>query len=115
MRSVEPRAVIDYLGLSDDFEDPGLEIVCQAVSAYVDGLPSIERVAIDQGPHGPARVQWAETTYLGALMLAARLYRRRNSPAGVEAVGDSMTYVTRYDSDISRLLRIDQFNRPVIG
>lgn len=106
MRSVEPRAVIDYLGLSDDFEDPGLEIVCQAVSTYVDGLPSIERVPIDQ---------WAETTYLGALMLAARLYRRRNSPAGVEAVGDSMTYVTRYDSDISRLLRIDQFNRPVIG
>jgi len=49
-------------------------------------------------------------------MLAARMYRRRNSPSGVEAITDAGTsFVARYDSDISRLLRLDGFAQPRIG
>lgn len=83
-----------------------LPLIVDAVNAYVDALPHIDR---DEAG------QWAPTTRLGAIMLAARLYRRKNSPGGIEAVGDSMSYIARYDSDISRLLNTDTFRKPVVG
>lgn len=52
----------------------------------------------------------------GAMMLAARLYRRRNSPDGVQAITDSgAAYVARTDPDVARLLRIDQYAVPKVG
>lgn len=83
-----------------------LPLIVEAVNTYVDSLPHIDRDETGQ---------WAATTRLGAIMLAARLYRRKNSPGGIESVGDSMSYIARYDSDISRLLNIDSFRKPVIG
>lgn len=100
------RAVVEYLDLSEDFEDPGLDAVCGAVTEYVNALPHIERTEAGY---------WSKRTHLGAVMLAARWYRRRNSPGGVESLGDASVYITRWDSDIARLLRIDDFRRPVIG
>ena len=53
---------------------------------------------------------------LAATMLAARLYRRRNSPEGVQAMTDAGAwYVARTDPDIARLLRIDQYLAPQVG
>ena len=53
---------------------------------------------------------------LAATMLAARLYRRRNSPEGVQAMTDAGAwYVARTDPDIARLLRIDQYLTPQVG
>lgn len=50
-----------------------------------------------------------ESAKLGATMLAARLVRRRNSPAGIEAVTqDAAVYVARTDPDVMMLLRLDQ-------
>ena len=52
----------------------------------------------------------------GALMLAGRLYRRKNSLSGVEALGDTgALYVARTDPDIARLLRIEQHATPKVG
>jgi hypothetical protein len=49
-------------------------------------------------------------------MLAARLFRRRNSPAGVEAMGpDGATYVMRNDPDIGQLLRLGSWQLPGLG
>ena len=91
----------------DTEETAALALVVDAVNVYVEALPSIDRdLALDQ---------WAGTTRLGAIMLAARIYRRKNSPGGIESVGDTMTFVSRYDSDISRLLNIDSFRKPSIG
>ena len=43
----------------------------------------------------------------GAVKLAARLYRRRNTPSGVEAVADvGAMYVARGDPEIRMLLRL---------
>lgn len=81
-------------------------LIVDAVNHYVDALPNIDR---DENG------VWAPTTKVGAIMLAARLYRRKNSPGGIESVGDSMSYIARYDSDISRLLNIDTFRKPVVG
>ncbi|MNW52381.1 hypothetical protein D3C74_298990 [compost metagenome] len=103
--------VIEWLELrtvtTDDFH---LQLIVPAVNSYVDSLPSIERVTLEDGT-----TNWAGTTQLGAVMLASRLYRRKNSPHGIESVGDMSTYVSRYDSDISRLLHIDTFRKPLVG
>ena len=82
--------------------DSALLECAAAVLALVQGLPA--------GAPAP----WGAETTLGAVMLTARLYRRRNSPAGIESLSEmGATYVSRYDSDIARLLRIDAFMGPV--
>ena len=81
-------------------------LVAPAVEAWVDQLPSIHR-----DPAG----DWAADTWLGATMLGARLVRRRNSPAGIEAWNtDGATYVRNQDPDVASLLRLDS-RRPKIG
>lgn len=52
----------------------------------------------------------------GAVMLAARITRRRNSPAGVEAFTElGPSYVSRYDVDIDRLLSTGAHRRLIVG
>lgn len=59
---------------------------------------------------------WPAGVKLGALMLAARLDRRRNSPNGVESFSDmGTTYVARFDSDLERQLRIGKWTSPAVG
>ena len=83
--------------------DPALLRVCEAVVAHVATLP----VVAEAGADVPA-----SATH-GALMLAARLYRRRNSPNGLEAFSaDGAVYVSRYDSDVAMLLRL---SAPQVG
>ena len=53
--------------------------------------------------------------YQAAVMLAARLVRRRNSPGGVETFGESVTYVSRYDPEIARALRTGLWALPGVG
>jgi len=54
-------------------------------------------------------------TYQGAVMYAAREYRRRNSPAGIEMFGDVTSFVSRYDPDIDRALQTGAYARPVVS
>jgi len=66
---------------------------------------------------------WTETTtpadlpdaYRGGVMLAARLVRRRNSPAGIESFGESITYVAAYDPDLDRFMRRGRYRLPGVG
>lgn len=52
----------------------------------------------------------------GANQLAARITRRRNSPAGVEAFTElGPSYVSRYDVDLDRLLGLGGYRRIVVG
>jgi hypothetical protein len=53
--------------------------------------------------------------YQAAVMLAARLVRRRNSPGGVETFGESVTFVSRYDPDIARALHSGVWAMPGVG
>ena len=53
---------------------------------------------------------------LGATMLAARLYRRRNSPEGVATfTAEGAVYVQRNDPDVALLLGIGSYAPPVVG
>ena len=59
---------------------------------------------------------WPPGVALGAKMLAARLHRRRNSPAGVESFSEmGASYVSRYDVDLDRQLRIGAWTPPRVG
>lgn len=59
---------------------------------------------------------WPPGVALGAKMLAARLHRRRNSPAGVESFSEmGASYVSRYDTDLDRQLRIGAWTPPRVG
>jgi hypothetical protein len=53
--------------------------------------------------------------YQGGVMVAAREYRRRNSPAGVEVLGDTTSFVARFDPDIDRALHTGAYAGPIIA
>lgn len=81
--------------------DRVLEICAEAVVAVINQLDHVSAT-------------WDDATKLGAMMLTARLHRRRNSPSGVESLTEmGASYISRYDSDIARLLLIDAFAKPV--
>lgn len=104
-----------WLGLKQP--DATLDTVCAAVNAYVGGLPVVTELApLDPPTDPPTAPPWPDDVTLGATMLAARMYRRRNSPAGVEAITESgAQYIARSDIDVARLLRIDTMTRPQVG
>ena len=56
-----------------------------------------------------------DETYQGARMFAAREYRRRNSPSGIESFGDVTSFVARFDPDIDRALQTGAYARPVVS
>ena len=102
-------AVSAWLGANDpnhDGEQEHIAAVVPAVNAYVR---SYRTPPADDQP-------WPATLVLGAVMLAARNVRRRNSPAGVETVGEmGAVYVSRFDRDLDQLLGLGDFRDLVIG
>lgn len=107
----------DWLKISPDSDPDNLAMIVAAVRSYVDGLPDqcVDKVPDPADPTG-ATLVWADSVHLAARMLGSRLYRRRNSPSGVEAFGaDGATYVARYDPDVARLLHLDRFAQPQVG
>lgn len=100
LTSVE--AVQAYLGLPAHTEEELAPIVA-AVTALIESY------------HG-ARDPWPSNLQLGATMLAGRIYRRRNSPAGVESLGElGPVYVSRNDPDLAQLLKIGRYAEPRVG
>lgn len=90
--------VIDWSSLEDDSDIPALVEVCEATVAYVSSLPVVK----DASALSPQ-------VELGMVMLASRLYRRRNSPIGIDSftADGGVAYVARFDSDITMMLRLD--------
>lgn len=105
-------AALAWLAIPSGSTGPDVDAagpVSAAVAAFVAALPG---TLARQDADGT----WCAETRLGATMLAARLIRRRNSPAGVEAFSDSgATYVSRHDPDVSLMLRIERKAAPQIG
>lgn len=103
---------------ADDVDDDDL-ISRATASAQIE----VQRARRDQfRPADPAVYPPAEPVYTpdaevyqGAVMLAARLVRRRNSPAGIETFSDSVAYVSRWDPDIQRALRQGAYAWPALG
>lgn len=85
-----------------------LALVVESVNGYVSGLPVVANLGDGQPVPGGVK--------LGAIMLAARMWRRRNSPNGVDALTENgAVYVARHDPDVSRLLQLDGNTPPAVG
>lgn len=99
-----PQAVANHLGLATP--DQACRDTSDAVNAFLADRDDL----LDE--HGTPTA----AAKLGAVMLGARLHRRRNSPFGVESFdGTTASITARTDPDISRLLRIDWHSNPGVG
>ncbi len=99
------EAVRDQLGLADT------STAAAELTPVVAAVAALVRDYNDE-PEG----EWPENLRLGAVMLAARIYRRRNSPAGVETMGElGPVYVSRNDPDLAQLLKIGKYAVPRVG
>lgn len=99
-----------HLKITDAADDAALQQVVDAVNAKVRGFRVVS-VADGAGDwtNFPNVVQ-------GAVMLAARLFRRRNTPDGVLAFGgDAPLYVQRNDPDVALLLGLGSHGKPAVG
>ncbi|MFW0784507.1 hypothetical protein AAFP35_08280 [Gordonia sp. CPCC 206044] len=100
---VTPEQVITYLGVAGSRDE-------EAISAVVDGVNSL--LIAWKGDLD----EWPAHFITGGVMLASRVYRRRNSPAGVENFGDvGVVYVQRNDPDVAQLLELGVYKRPQVG
>ncbi|WP_293782729.1 hypothetical protein [uncultured Aeromicrobium sp.] len=108
-----------------DVPPPG-EATVEAVQAWLGPMDEDAEVLADtvaavnslivawRGPR--PETGWPAHVVRGLNMLAARLIRRRNSPAGVEAAGElGPLYVQRNDPDVAMLLGLGTYTRPAVG
>lgn len=120
--AITSAELIAHMGITQNLGP--VEEIAAAVTDYINHLPSTERAFKVQNPlvenpnpeDNDYDSAWGPRQRTAALLLGSRWYRRRNSPNGVESsVGDAVVYVTKYDSDIARLLEIDGFEKPDVG
>lgn len=72
--------------------------VVAATNVWVSRTPYVASI--------PTDLDWPADILQGATMLAARLYRRRNTPGGIEAFGADAVYVPRRDADVTAMLHL---------
>lgn len=105
-------AVKKHLDIGDARDDDAIEPVVRAVNTKV---LSWRVAAVADGATDWSGDQVAHIVQ-GATMLAARLYRRRNTPDGVTAFSDAgPVYVQRNDPDVAQLLNLGAYAKPAVG
>lgn len=103
------KAELGYPAAADPVRDPRIQLRVDAVNSWVRQLP----VASDALTYGAPPPAWPAYISTGAIMLATRLWRRKDSPSGVEAFTDGTAfYIQRNDPDIARLLKL---TKPQVG
>jgi hypothetical protein len=96
------------LQITDSGDDDELGGIVAAVNNQVRTW-AVSQAAVDSG-------EWPDRIVRGATMLAARLFRRKGSPAGVESFGSlGGAYVMRTDPDIAMLLKLGPWTGPQVG
>jgi len=101
-------AVKLQLAITDDRDDDRITAQVVAVNRMVRTW-RCSTAAVGQ-------VEWPADIVLGATLLAARFFRRKNSPAGVEAMGSQgAVYVMRSDPDVAQLLQLGVHSYPTVG
>lgn len=99
------EAVREWLKLPAGQDEQILTEVVAATNAWCAQLPIVVNLADPDA-------DWPIDVTQGATMLAARFYRRRNTPGGIESFADSQIYVPRRDPDVTSLLHLA---RPGVG
>ena len=97
-------------GITDTRDDDRLEAIVAAVNRLVRSWP-VSEPAVDAADWSAA-----PDALQGARMLAGRLFRRKGSPAGVEAfTSGGAVYVMRNDPDVAMLLQLGPYAPPEVG
>lgn len=111
LRWLAPSDVKDWLRLNgqDASDDVLIHSVCASAEIYAERCRP-EFATVDPSGFAPD----AEC-YLAAKMYAAKLYRRRNSPAGIETFGETTSFISRFDVDIDRGLHTGDFAGPIVA
>jgi hypothetical protein len=100
---------LDPTGLTPA-ETARLEPIVAAVNDEVRRMPVVGRAELTEVD------PWPPGIVLGASMLGARLFARKNSPAGVQSFADGAAlYVQRNDPDIAQLLKLGRWSIPTVG
>ena len=113
--------VKSFLGLTpaDVYDDEALANALIAAEPFAErARPDAFPAVADSDPPVPDfTAQPTSDVYFAGMQLAARLYQRRNSLVGVAAFNEmgGPVYVSKFDPDIERGLRIGAFARPAVG
>ena len=111
MPTVTRDALIDSVAvhLATDKGDPHIAGVVDAVAGLMARWHDLTVTTAEADPV-PASAVWPDDLHRGAVMLAAKLHRRRNTPDGTLASEEfGPIYVARSDPDISMLLRLGRW------
>lgn len=109
-------AVKTALTINDGVDDARIQPKVDAANALIRSWP-VSLQAVDMtDPENPVPGTWPAYLTEGATALASRWWRRKGSPAGVEAIGDlGATYVMRNDPDIAMQLGLGTWAKPDVG
>lgn len=104
------------LSINDAVDDARIQPKVDAVNALVRSWPQALAAVDNTDPDAPVAGTWPYYLVEGATALASRWWRRKGSPAGVEAIGDlGATYVMRNDPDIAMQLGLGSWAKPEVG
>lgn len=113
---LSPGAVGTWLRLPVGQDDDLLAMCSAAVEPQVQRARPDQWVYDTAEPPAPPVYTPDGEVMQAAIMLAARLYRRRNSPGGVESFAESIVYISsRLDPEIAKALHQGQFAYPGVG
>lgn len=102
--------------IRDGQDDSDLELLVAAVNSAIRRWP-VAQLALGPPPgEGDPDLTWPDDIVLGANMLGARLWRRKDTVGGVEIYGEAgIAYVRRTDPDIAMLLQLGDWSKPAVG
>jgi hypothetical protein len=119
---VEPVTSADvkklpYVGNElDADESERLDGIVAAVNSFLRDLPASDRVRVDTTQEDANLLTWPSRIVEGGLMLAGRLWKRKDTPGGVAVLGDQgPVYVRRNDPDVALLLELGEHGKPAAG
>ena len=97
---------------NDDFE---LGRVCKQTEGHVERVRPDGWTFPEPPEAGPPLYVPDAEIYQGAVMYAARLLRRRNTPTGIEFSDAGAVFSPRYDPQIDQALHTGAYTRPGAG
>lgn len=105
------------VGVTDDTDDLQLEAAINSVNALIVGWPCAEAFLDALPPVGErGGIEWPWRLVQGGVLLAARIFSRRNSTEGVATFGvEGVAYVIRNDPDVAMMLNLGQNRIPKVG
>jgi hypothetical protein len=98
--------------------DLALEAAINAVNIKIVGWPCCEDflASLPADPDDRAGITWPWPLIQGGVLLATKIFSRRNSIEGVATFGvEGIAYVQRLDPDVALLLNLGQHRKPKVG